>query len=88
MRLLNFSNGWLRYGREAVLPFFVVHKPVIIVIAFYVVQWQTGIPEKLPVVVLGCFAVSIGLYELLIKRTGPLRPLFGMKSVRPAAARP
>ncbi len=86
MRLLNFSNRWLRYGQEAVLPFFMVHQPVIIVIAFYVVQWHAGIPVKLPAVVPGSFALSVGLYELIIKRIGPLRALFDMKSERAAAA--
>jgi len=82
MRFLDFSNKWLRYGQEAVLPFFVVHQPVIIVIAFFVVQWSAGIPIKMLTVVLGSFAVSVGLYELVIRRIGLLRALFGMKSAR------
>jgi len=80
MRFLDFSNRWLRYGQEAALPFFVLHQPVIIVIAFFVVQWEAGISIKLPVVVLSSFAVSIGLYELIIQRIQPLRLAFGMKS--------
>jgi hypothetical protein len=52
---------------------------VIIVIAFFVVQWDAGILVKLPVVVLSSFAVSIGLYEMIIKRIQPLRLAFGMK---------
>jgi glucan biosynthesis protein C len=80
MRLLDFSNRWLRYGQEAALPFFVLHQPVIIVIAFFVVQWNADILVKLPVVVLSSFAVTIGLYELIIRRINPLRLLFGMKS--------
>lgn len=82
MRLLNFSNAWLRYGQEAVLPFFMAHQPVIIVIAFYVVQWDVSISEKLPVVVLGSFAVSVGFYELILRRIGLLLPLFGLKPRR------
>jgi peptidoglycan/LPS O-acetylase OafA/YrhL len=80
MRFLDFSNRWLRYGQEAALPFFVLHQPVIIVIAFFVVQWNADILVKLPVVVLSSFAVTIGLYELIIRRINPLRLLFGMKS--------
>jgi peptidoglycan/LPS O-acetylase OafA/YrhL len=82
MRFLDFSNRWLSYGQEAALPFFVLHQPVIIVIAFFVVQWDVGISIKLPVVVLSSFAVSIGLYELVIRRIRPLRLAFGMKSKR------
>jgi len=80
MRYLDFSNKWLSYGQEAALPFFVLHQPVIIFLAFFVVQWNTGILVKLPVVLLGSFLVSIGLYEFVIRRIRPLRLLFGMKA--------
>jgi hypothetical protein len=80
MRFLDFSNRWLRYEQEAALPFFVLHQPTIIVIAFFVVQWDARISIKLPVVVLSSFAVSIGLYELIVQRIRPLRLAFGMRS--------
>jgi glucan biosynthesis protein C len=80
MRYLDSSNKWLRYGQEAVLPFFLLHQPVIVVIAFYVVQWQVGIPVKLLTVVLGSFIVTLAIYELVIRKLGPLRTLFGMKA--------
>jgi glucan biosynthesis protein C len=83
MRFLDFSNQWLRYGQEAALPFFVLHQPVIIVIAFFVVLWDTGIGIKLPVVVLSSFLVSIALYEGIIRRLPPLRLIFGMKARNP-----
>jgi glucan biosynthesis protein C len=80
MRYLDFSNKWLEYAQEAVLPFFLLHQPVIVAIAFYVVQWNAGIPVKLVTVVLGSLAVTLAIYELLIRRIGPLRALFGMKA--------
>ncbi len=83
MRFLDFTNQWLRYGQEAALPFFVLHQPVIIVIAFFVVQWNAGISIKLPIVVLSSFVVSVGLYELIVRRIHPLRFVFGMKSQGP-----
>jgi hypothetical protein len=43
------------------------------------VQWDAGILAKLLIVVLGSFVVALGLVELLIKRIGTLRGLFGMK---------
>ena len=82
MRFLDFSHAWLRYGQEAVLPFFMVHQPVIIVIAFFVVEWSIGIPVKLLAVVIGSFVLSLGLYELVIRRIGPLRAVFGMTPKR------
>jgi peptidoglycan/LPS O-acetylase OafA/YrhL len=82
MRFLNFTNKWLQYGREASYPFFFVHQPVIIFIAFYAVQWEVNILIKLLVVVTGSFAVALGLYELLIRRINLVRALFGMKPRR------
>jgi glucan biosynthesis protein C len=85
MRYLDSSNKWLRYGQEAVLPFFLLHQPVIVAIAFYVVQWQVGIPVKLLIVVLGSFIATLAIYELVIRRSGLLRTQFGMKA-RPITA--
>jgi glucan biosynthesis protein C len=79
MRYLNFINKWLVYGQETILPFYLLHQPVIIVIAFFVVQWDAGITLKLLVVVLGSLLVTLGLVELVIKRIRVLRVLFGMK---------
>jgi glucan biosynthesis protein C len=84
MRYMDRSTKALRYGLGANLPFFVVHQPVILAIAYVVVQWDAAILPKLLVLVLGAFAVSLGLYQGIIRRVVPLRALFGMKT-RPKA---
>jgi glucan biosynthesis protein C len=79
MRFLNFTNRLLRYGQEAIVPFFVVHQPAIIVIAYFVVQWTAGLVPKLLVVVVGAFVGSLALYQFVIRQVGVLRLAFGMK---------
>jgi glucan biosynthesis protein C len=79
MRFLDHTSKRLQYLREASYPIFIVHQPVIVFIAFYAVQWEVNLAIKLLVVVLGTFAVSFGLYELLVRRINPVRVLFGMK---------
>lgn len=81
-RFLNFRNNLLRYCNEAVLPFYVLHQTVIIVIGFYVVQWQVGIPVKYVVISTASLGATIGIYDLLIRRTNVTRFLFGMKPKR------
>jgi peptidoglycan/LPS O-acetylase OafA/YrhL len=81
MRFLDFASQWLQYGREGSYAFFFFHQPVIVFLAFYAVQWETGIALKLLVVLLGALLVTLGLVEL-IKRTKVLRGLFGMKARR------
>ena len=82
MTYLNFSNRWLVYANETIMPLYLLHQPVIIVIAFFAVQWDTGIPLKLLVVVIGSFLISLGLIELLIRPFKVMRMLFGMKPKR------
>jgi peptidoglycan/LPS O-acetylase OafA/YrhL len=79
MRYLDFTNKSLKYGREASYPFFFIHQPVIIFIAFYVVQWEVALSIKVLAVVLGSLVLSLGVYELLVRRINPVRQLFGMK---------
>jgi hypothetical protein len=52
---------------------------VIIFIAYYAVQWEVNLLIKLLVVVIGSFALSLSLYELLVRRNNPVRAMFGMK---------
>jgi len=82
MRYLNFSNRLLHYGQEAIVPFFVVHQPVIITISYFVVQWDISLLPKLIIVVLGSFLVSVGFYEFVVKRIGILSMAFGVKTKR------
>ena len=64
------------------MPFYLLHQPVIIVIAFFVVQWDAGTTLKLLVVVISSFLITLGLVELLIRPFKPIRMLFGMKPRR------
>jgi len=82
MRFLNFGNKWLRYSQEAILPFYVFHLPVIIVAAYFVVQWDAGILPKALVVAPASFLMTIGIYEV-VRRISPVRAVFGMKSRQP-----
>ena len=82
MRYLNFSNRLLQYGQEAIVPFFVVHQPVIITISYFVVQWDISLLPKLIIVVLGSFLVSIGFFEFVVKRIRMLSMAFGVKTKR------
>ncbi len=83
MRYLDHAGPALAYGQRAVLPFFVLHQPVIIVLAYCAVQWRVGLVPKLLFVVLGALAATLVVYELVICRIGFLRLAFGMK---PASA--
>jgi glucans biosynthesis protein C len=79
MARMNFSNKTLVYGNEIIMPFYLLHQPVIIVISYFTVRLAAGILPKILIVIVGSFLVSIGLVELLIRHIRPMRVLLGMK---------
>ncbi|MBN2224852.1 MAG: acyltransferase family protein [Deltaproteobacteria bacterium] len=78
-RYLSFSNRALTYLNRAVLPFYILHQTVIVIIAFFLVGWDAPVPVKYAALVALSFVVIMALYEGIVRRIGVLRFLFGMK---------
>jgi len=77
---LNKSNQILIYLNDAVLPWYILHQTVIIVLAMKLSKMQLGgILESLLTTV-GTFLVCAALYEL-IRRYNLTRLLFGLKLI-------
>ncbi len=68
-----------RYGNEAVLPFYLLHEPVIVAAAYLIVRWHAPVLAKYPALVAISFAATLTIYELAVRRYRPTRLLFGMK---------
>ncbi len=77
-RFLTGTNRFLRYANEAVLPFYILHQTVIVVIGFYVVQLNMGVGPKYLVIASTSFVAIMALYEI-IRRFNVFRFLFGMR---------
>ena len=88
MVLLNFSNRFLQYTNQAILPFYILHEPVIIIIAFFVLAWDIPTGIKFVFVTTTSLLVTLAIYELLIRRIKPIRWLFGMKNPQPQPPAP
>jgi surface polysaccharide O-acyltransferase-like enzyme len=86
-RFLNFKNAFLAYASDAVLPFYILHQTVIIVIGYYVVQWNLDPGWKYLIIVAIAFSIIMALYDLLVKRFNVMRFLFGMRTLKKAADR-
>jgi peptidoglycan/LPS O-acetylase OafA/YrhL len=78
-KYLNFNNQFLGYANEAVLPFYILHQFVLLLIGYWVVQWQINSLSKYIVIANLSFIVIMGLYEIFIKRFQVARFLFGLK---------
>ena len=67
------------YANQAVLPFYLLHEPVIVAFAWIIVRWHAAILVKYPALVAVSFTATLALYELAIRRYRITRLLFGMK---------
>ena len=78
-RHLNFSNRFLKYANNAVLPFYILHQTVIVSVGFLIKDWQWVVFPKYLFMAATSFIIIMVLYEFVIRRVNVLRVLFGMK---------
>ncbi len=79
VRYLNFNNRFLGYTNEAVLPFYILHQTIILVVGWFIIPWDIGILPKYLIIIVVSFVLIMALYELIIRRLNIFRFLFGMK---------
>jgi peptidoglycan/LPS O-acetylase OafA/YrhL len=73
------SYVFLGYFGEGSYPFYILHQTVIVVTAFFVVQWAAGVTAKYLIIASAAYLGTIILYDLLVRRTNVTRFLFGMR---------
>jgi len=78
----NKPSRTLAYANEAVLPFFLFHQTVILSIGWFVIPCDLHLIWKLIIVTAAAFAVTLGLYEVLVRRFNIVRFFFGMRPRR------
>ena len=79
---LNTGGAMLRYASEAALPFYVLHQTFILTIGYFVIQTRMGVALKFTVIVMSSFAVTLAVYDVIVKRAAPLRFLLGMRPIK------
>jgi len=78
-RILNFSNSFLKYANEAVLPFYILHQTVVIVLGYYIIQTEFHLLAKYALINILSLLLIVAIYDLTVKRFAVLRFLFGMR---------
>jgi glucan biosynthesis protein C len=81
-RHLSFAHPGLAYAGEAVLPFYILHQPVIVLIAYLIRAWEVNVWVKYLLLSCSALLAILLLYEFLIRRAVVLRFLFGMRLLR------
>jgi glucan biosynthesis protein C len=67
------------YANDAVLPFYVLHETVIVVVGYFVLAWPIGGGAQYCQIALASLAATLLLYDLGIRRSPLTRFLFGLK---------
>jgi hypothetical protein len=81
-RFLMGGGRVLKYATEAAYPFYILHQTAIVAFAYVVCAWDWPVWAKFTVIALASLALSLGAYEVTVRRWGPVRFLFGMKPRR------
>lgn len=76
---LDFANRVTSYLAESILPFYVLHHPVVVFVASAVITLQLSVWPKFALVAGISLAVTLALYEFLVRRWAPTRFVFGLK---------
>jgi peptidoglycan/LPS O-acetylase OafA/YrhL len=72
----------LGYATEAAYPFYILHQTVIVAVAYFVVRWDWAAGLKYAAIAAASLVISLLIYEVAVRRWGPVRFLFGMKPRR------
>lgn len=78
-RYLNVNRRVLSYANEAVLPFYILHQPVILLVGYFIVPLALPILVKYLLILPLSLGITLGLYEFAIRRVSVMRRVFGMK---------
>jgi len=82
MKHLNFYKPFLSHANEAVLPFYILHQPILLVIGYFVVHMAIPDIAKWMIIFVSSFAIIMVLYELTVRKFNVMRVLFGMKPLK------
>jgi peptidoglycan/LPS O-acetylase OafA/YrhL len=79
IRYLNYTNKILPYANEAAYPIYVIHLPILSIVAYQVVKWNAPVAVQFIAIIAGTLICAIAIYALLIRQTRITRFLFGLK---------
>lgn len=78
---LNKDHRLRKYANEGIYPFYLLHQPVIVVIASIMVSWDLAVTWKVILITVSSFSLTAVLYWYLVRPFNFMRIIFGMKSM-------
>ncbi|MCL1129303.1 acyltransferase family protein [Shewanella sairae] len=79
--LCTSTPNWLLTANNLIYPFYILHQTVIVVLAYYIIQWEAGIFVKICSLLISSIFVCSTICYFLIKPFKTTRYLFGLKTL-------
>ena len=85
---INKESRLRRYAAEAVLPWYILHQTIILIIGFYIIQFDRVISisntifSKYFITLFASFIAVVLIYDFFIRRIRFMRLMFGLKLAR------
>ncbi len=79
-KALNKPGKMLALLGDSALPFYIVHEPILVAVAFYVCATDMAILPKLLIILTASIPLMV-LIVALIRRVNPLRVLYGLRPI-------
>ena len=76
------NNIALVYGSQAVLPFYILHQTIILLVGWYIIPLDMFFVLKYIIISTASFILIMLIYEVCIKRFNMVRFLFGMRLIK------
>ncbi|WP_373233532.1 acyltransferase [Cohnella sp.] len=76
-RWLTRKSGFLTYASEALMPFYVLHQPVIVLMGYGLYQLELPLGTKMLLLILGSFAIIMGMYHFVVRRVEVVQFMLG-----------
>jgi hypothetical protein len=76
------NNKMLIYSSEAVLPFYILHQTIILLVGWYIIPLDMFFLLKYVIISTTSFILIMLIYEVVIKRINLIRFLFGMRLIK------
>ncbi|MCT4589288.1 MAG: acyltransferase [Carboxylicivirga sp.] len=80
-KYLNFDSKYRKIANEAIYPFYLIHQPIIVLMAFYVVGLNISLIWKVILITTSSFTLTVLIYLYVVRPFDFMRILFGMKPI-------
>lgn len=73
------GNNVFAYLAAAALPLYILHQPIVVAVAYFVVRWHVPMLVAYLAIVIFSFVIMFAVYDLCVRRNRVTRFLFGMR---------